>query len=88
MILIIVYLTVAHKIYGIPQTINTANYVYFLAFQELFPLCRSSGDGEIQRPINYQDLDHIVTGELPVGVGPITDDFPRVFVPVKVKCST
>ena len=26
---------VAHKIYGIPQTINTANYVYFLAFQEL-----------------------------------------------------
>ncbi|EGU13294.1 Farnesyltranstransferase [Rhodotorula toruloides ATCC 204091] len=27
--------TVAHKIYGIPQTINSANYVYFLAFQEL-----------------------------------------------------
>lgn len=26
---------VAHKIYGIPQTINSANYVYFLAFQEL-----------------------------------------------------
>ncbi|OAV99088.1 hypothetical protein, variant [Puccinia triticina 1-1 BBBD Race 1] len=26
---------VAHKIYGIPQTINTANYVYFLAYQEL-----------------------------------------------------
>jgi geranylgeranyl diphosphate synthase type 3 len=29
---------VAHKIYGIPQTINTANYVYFLAYQELFKL--------------------------------------------------
>jgi len=29
---------VAHKIYGIPQTINTANYVYFLAYQELFNL--------------------------------------------------
>jgi len=27
--------TVAHKIYGIPQTINSANYVYFLAFQAL-----------------------------------------------------
>jgi hypothetical protein len=27
--------TVAHKIYGIPQTINSANYVYFLAYQEL-----------------------------------------------------
>ncbi|BGP12566.1 hypothetical protein JCM10213_004848 [Rhodosporidiobolus nylandii] len=26
---------VAHKIYGIPQTINSANYVYFLAMQEL-----------------------------------------------------
>jgi geranylgeranyl diphosphate synthase, type III len=31
-------LLVAHKIYGIPQTINTANYVYFLAYQELFSL--------------------------------------------------
>jgi geranylgeranyl diphosphate synthase type 3 len=29
---------VAHKIYGIPLTINTANYVYFLAYQELFSL--------------------------------------------------
>ncbi|KAH7928719.1 farnesyltranstransferase [Leucogyrophana mollusca] len=29
---------VAHKIYGIPQTINTANYVYFLAYQELASL--------------------------------------------------
>lgn len=26
---------VAHKIYGIPQTINSANYVYFLAYQAL-----------------------------------------------------
>lgn len=26
---------VAHKIYGIPQTINCANYVYFLAYQQL-----------------------------------------------------
>lgn len=25
----------AHKVYGIPQTINSAGYVYFLAFQEL-----------------------------------------------------
>ncbi|KAI8884701.1 geranylgeranyl pyrophosphate synthase [Backusella circina FSU 941] len=29
---------VAHHIYGIPQTINTANYVYFLALQELIKL--------------------------------------------------
>lgn len=26
---------VAHKIYGIPQTINTANYIYFKAYQRL-----------------------------------------------------
>ncbi|KAL8284194.1 hypothetical protein RQP46_004943 [Phenoliferia psychrophenolica] len=26
---------VAHKVYGVPQTINSAGYVYFLAFQEL-----------------------------------------------------
>jgi len=30
--------TVAHKIYGVPQTINTANYVYFLAYDELFKM--------------------------------------------------
>ncbi|TFK31766.1 isoprenoid synthase domain-containing protein [Crucibulum laeve] len=29
---------VAHKIYGVPQTINTANYVCFIAFKELFAL--------------------------------------------------
>lgn len=29
---------VAHKIFGVPQTINTANYVYFLAYQELSAL--------------------------------------------------
>jgi len=29
---------VSHKIYGVPQTINSANYVYFLAMNELFQL--------------------------------------------------
>ena len=29
---------VAHKIYGVPQTINSANYVYFLAYQEVFKI--------------------------------------------------
>ncbi|CCM06424.1 uncharacterized protein FIBRA_08685 [Fibroporia radiculosa] len=33
---------VAHKIYGIPQVINTANYVYFQAFQEISELQASS----------------------------------------------
>jgi geranylgeranyl diphosphate synthase type 3 len=29
---------VAHKIYGIPQTINCANYVYFLALEKILKL--------------------------------------------------
>ncbi|TKY88781.1 hypothetical protein EX895_002412 [Sporisorium graminicola] len=33
---------VAHKIYGIPQTINTANYVYFLVFSEIFRMNEDS----------------------------------------------
>ncbi|KAF9222463.1 terpenoid synthase [Gyrodon lividus] len=39
---------VAHRIYGVPQTINTANYVYFLAYQEVFHSSKRSsipGDG-------------------------------------------
>ncbi|KAF9260428.1 terpenoid synthase [Marasmius fiardii PR-910] len=45
---------VAHKVYGIPQTLNSANYVYFLAFQELFAL----------RGEESTDLAAIVNGEL------------------------
>jgi hypothetical protein len=33
---------VAHTIYGVPQTINTANYVYFQAVQELLKLQAAS----------------------------------------------
>ena len=46
---------VAHKIYGIAQTINTANYVYFLAYQELFAL---------RRDMSARNLDKVVTAEL------------------------
>ncbi|KAJ6551479.1 isoprenoid synthase domain-containing protein [Mycena capillaripes] len=46
---------VTHKIYGIPQTINTANYVYFLAYQELLML---SG------PNSVTELISIITSEL------------------------
>jgi len=48
---------VAHKIYGIPQTINSANYVYFLAYQQLFEL-RNGPDSP------QQDIDQLVTNEL------------------------
>ncbi|KAI0710311.1 terpenoid synthase [Cerioporus squamosus] len=61
---------VAHKIYGIPQTINSANYVYFLAYQELFSL-RSGIHIDAETPsdapkrlVPFQELDRIVTAEL------------------------
>ncbi len=45
---------VAHHIYGVPQTINTANYVYFLAMQELIylgePSIMATVTGEPLRP--------------------------------------
>ncbi|KZV67411.1 terpenoid synthase [Peniophora sp. CONT] len=61
---------VAHKIYGVPQTINCANYVYFLAYRELFSLRSPSGrrtpDGPQppNRLYSDADLDMIVTDEL------------------------
>ncbi|KAJ7216255.1 isoprenoid synthase domain-containing protein [Mycena rebaudengoi] len=50
---------VAHKIYGIPQTINTANYIYFLAYQELLAL--SGGEGSVS---SHKELVQIITPEL------------------------
>ncbi|GBE83942.1 Geranylgeranyl pyrophosphate synthase [Sparassis crispa] len=63
---------VAHKIYGIPQTINSANYVYFLAYQALFVLRSGIGpSSELEmegkgkkRLIPFRELDRIVTAEL------------------------
>ncbi|PPQ68609.1 hypothetical protein CVT24_005427 [Panaeolus cyanescens] len=48
---------VTHKIYGVAQTINTANYVYFLAYQELFALKGTATAGPSQVA-----LHEIVTG--------------------------
>ncbi|KAI0628363.1 terpenoid synthase [Trametes polyzona] len=57
---------VSHKIYGIPQTINSANYVYFLAYQELFALRSGVGAEEdnSERLVPFKELDRIVTAEL------------------------
>jgi len=54
------WFVVTHKIYGIPQTINTANYVYFLAYQELFSLRGSTASAQPR-----QALDALVTGRGP-----------------------
>lgn len=69
---------VAHHVYGVPQTINTANYVYFLAVQELTELARhaaavakgkgkgrageTDGEGEVAEE---RSLVAVVNGESP-----------------------
>ncbi|THH23082.1 hypothetical protein EUX98_g8100 [Antrodiella citrinella] len=58
---------VSHKIYGIPQTINSANYVYFLAYQQLFSLRNDTDvhpDDDGKRLVSPQELDRVVTSEL------------------------
>jgi geranylgeranyl diphosphate synthase type 3 len=66
---------VAHTIYGVPQTINTANYVYFQAVQELLELQRGhrsqdTGKGkgketesEMGSGEGHPDLIRLVTGK-------------------------
>jgi hypothetical protein len=56
---------VAHKIYGVPQTINSANYVYFLAFQETLALKAQghTSDDARKRLYSESDMDQIVTSK-------------------------
>jgi len=55
---------VAHRIYGVPQTINTANYVYFLAYKELAALKNHASGDAATRVVANEDLDLVVTEEL------------------------
>ncbi|KIK77660.1 hypothetical protein PAXRUDRAFT_834931 [Paxillus rubicundulus Ve08.2h10] len=55
---------VAHRIYGVPQTINTANYVCFLAYKELAALRNHTSGNQATRAVANEDLDLIVTEEL------------------------
>ncbi|KAK7030945.1 hypothetical protein VNI00_013892 [Paramarasmius palmivorus] len=45
---------VAHKVYGVAQTINSANYVYFLAFQELSHLKASNPEKDVNAIVNEE----------------------------------
>lgn len=49
---------VAHKVYGIPQTINTAYYVFFLAYKELLISSNHTPDAP------SKNLEMILTDEL------------------------
>lgn len=64
------YFIVTHKIFGVPQTINTANYVYFQAYQELFKFRRRNRDGTTREgqdsiPPEHSEvyLDEVITGK-------------------------
>ncbi|SCV68594.1 BQ2448_715 [Microbotryum intermedium] len=48
---------VAHKIYGIPQTINSANYVYFLAYQELQRIKPRPGVTKVEEMVTEELLN-------------------------------
>lgn len=52
---------VAHRIYGVPQTINTANYVYFLAYQQLFSLRSETQTNDAH---SKESIENMVTSEL------------------------
>ena len=59
---------VAHHVYGVPQTINTANYVYFLAVQELTGLARHAAakgrdKGKGKEKEEERDLVAVVNGQ-------------------------
>jgi geranylgeranyl diphosphate synthase, type III len=55
------FFAAAHKIYGVPQTINTATYVFFLAYEKLFAL----RNGATESPV--KDIEATVTGMLSSG---------------------
>lgn len=72
---------VAHKIYGIPQTVNTANYVYFLAYKELFALRTDS-----PKTIPPRDLDALVTGTVFVDNIQKSSEKKNLFQTLKLNC--
>ncbi|KIM63899.1 hypothetical protein SCLCIDRAFT_1213696 [Scleroderma citrinum Foug A] len=56
----------AHKVYGIPQTINSATYALWIAYQRLLSIRPSATDGvgEGHSPLCNKALDQIFTEEL------------------------
>ena len=60
----------AHKIYGIPQTINSANYVYFLALRKLH---RLSDNRQVRK-----DMEEIVIGVQSIPISCIKAELPQI----------
>lgn len=53
---------VAHRVYGVPQTINTAYYVLFLAYKDILPSLKRTAITP------SKDLEAILTGTFSVCV--------------------
>jgi len=64
---------VAHTIYGVPQTINTANYVYFCAMKDLLRLRPEDRKGKGKEV----DLTELVTGKSIVRIPQCVEDIQR-----------
>lgn len=46
----------AHTVFGVPQTINSANYVYFLALERTLALSHPEGVQIFARKLHGEDL--------------------------------
>ncbi|UZJ51279.1 hypothetical protein CBS101457_000599 [Exobasidium rhododendri] len=53
---------VAHTVYGVPQTINTANYVYFLVFAEVFAMSR--GETALKSTGQDRQVEEMIVEEM------------------------
>lgn len=60
---------VSHLVYGVPQTINTANYVYFLAMNELIEMNAAQNSDSGKGKEKQEDLIRLVTGEYQLDLG-------------------
>lgn len=61
---------VAHKLFGVPQTINCANYVYFLAYQQLSALQSLAQNGaNLLEIVNGQSAQARIAGFLHLSAG-------------------
>lgn len=55
---------VAHAVYGVPQTINTANYVYFLVFAEVFALSKADDNDGPSKQQQQKRVEEMIVEEM------------------------
>lgn len=53
---------VAHAIFGIPQTINAANYVYFIALERTLALNHPKVSLNVEYKVNFEQIIKFISG--------------------------